>query len=61
MAPDSYRDGNTTADFQETKDNIGLFNLRRRLNLLYKNFELVTEQKDSIFTAVLQINLSSHV
>ena len=61
MAPDSYRDGNTTADFQETKDNIGLFNLRRRLNLLYKNFELVTEKKDSIFTAVLAINLSSHV
>ncbi len=51
----------STADYQETKDHIGLSNLRRRLSLLYKNFELVTEQKDSIFTAVLKINLSSHV
>lgn len=45
----------------ETKDNIGLSNLKRRLNLLYNNFELSTEQKDSVFTAVLTINLSSHV
>jgi hypothetical protein len=45
----------------EIKDNIGLSNLRRRLSLLYKEFDLVTEQKDSIFTAVLEINLSSHV
>ncbi len=61
MAPDSYRDGNSTSGYEETKDNIGLSNLRRRLDLLYKTFELVTEQKDSIFTAVLKINLSSHV
>jgi two-component system LytT family sensor kinase len=45
----------------EIKDNIGLSNLRRRLSLLYKEFDLLTEQKDSIFTAVLEINLSSHV
>ncbi|SRR5258706_2514733 len=51
----------STSDYKETKDHIGLSNLRRRLDLLYKNFELVTEQKDSIFTAVLTINLSSHV
>jgi two-component system, LytTR family, sensor kinase len=51
----------STTDYEQTKDNIGLSNLRRRLNLLYKDFELVTEQKDSIFTAVLTINLSSHV
>jgi hypothetical protein len=31
------------------------------LSLLYKEFDLLTEQKDSIFTAVLEINLSSHV
>jgi two-component system LytT family sensor kinase len=49
------------SDFKETKDNIGLSNLRRRLDLLYKNFELVVEQKDSVFTAVLKIDLSSHV
>jgi two-component system, LytTR family, sensor kinase len=51
----------STSDYQETKDNIGLSNLRRRLTLLYKSSELVTEQKNSIFTAVLKINLSSHV
>ena len=53
--------GNSTIDYEETKDNIGLSNLRRRLSLLYKNFELDTEQKDSVFTAMLTINLSSHV
>ena len=53
--------GNSTLDYEETKDHIGLSNLRRRLTLLYKNFELVTEQKDSIFTAELKINLSTHV
>lgn len=61
IAIGSYRDGNSTSNYGETKDNIGLSNLRRRLNLLYKNFELVTEQKDSVFTAVLTINLSSYV
>ena len=50
-----------TADYEETKDNIGLSNLRRRLELLYRNFSLITEQKDSVFTAVLKIDLSSHV
>jgi two-component system, LytTR family, sensor kinase len=45
----------------ESKGNIGLSNLRRRLELLYKDFELITEQKDSVFTAALKINLSSHV
>jgi sensor histidine kinase YesM len=49
------------ADYEETKDNIGLSNLRRRLDLLYKDFGLVIEQKDSMFTAALKINLSSHV
>ncbi|HMJ70133.1 MAG TPA: histidine kinase [Cyclobacteriaceae bacterium] len=49
------------SDYEETKDNIGLSNLKRRLDLLYKDFELGTEQKDSTFTAVLKINLASHV
>lgn len=48
-------------DDPEIKDNIGLSNLRRRLQLLYKDFDLITEQKDSAFTAELKINLSSHV
>ncbi len=45
----------------ERKNSIGLSNLRRRLELLYKNFELLTELKDSVFTAELRIDLSSHV
>ncbi|MFZ6014069.1 MAG: sensor histidine kinase [Bacteroidota bacterium] len=53
--------GNATTDYEETKDNIGLSNLKRRLDLLYSDFVLLTEQKDSIFTAELKINLSSHV
>jgi two-component system, LytTR family, sensor kinase len=53
--------GNASTDYSETKDNIGLSNLKRRLSLLYKEFDLVTQQRDSIFTAVLKINLSSHV
>ena len=50
-----------TPDGEKSKENIGLPNLRRRLKLLYKEFDLFTGQKDSIFTAVLQINLSSYV
>ncbi len=46
---------------QEVKDNIGLSNLRRRLQLLYGDFELITEQNKSVFTAKLTINLLSHV
>ena len=45
----------------DTKNHIGLANLRRRLELLYKDFELVAGQRDSVFTVVLKINLSSHV
>lgn len=53
--------GYSGSDYQEPKNNIGLSNLKRRLDLLYKDYELVTEQKDSTFTALLKINLSSHV
>jgi hypothetical protein len=49
------------ADSTELKNNIGLSNLRRRLELLYKDSELVTGQKDSIFNATLKIDLSSNV
>lgn len=59
--PTPIATGNSTPDDKETKDNIGLSNLRRRLDLLYKIFELNTEQEDSMFTAELKINLSSHV
>lgn len=43
------------------KENIGLANLRRQLELLYKDYELRVQQDASIFTASLKINLSSHV
>ncbi|MBC7851739.1 MAG: histidine kinase [Chitinophagaceae bacterium] len=43
------------------KENIGLSNLRRQLQLLYTDFELLIERKQGIFIATLKINLSSHV
>jgi len=43
------------------KENIGLSNLRRQLELLYKDFSLDIQQGDTVFTATLKINLASHV
>jgi len=43
------------------KENIGLSNLRRQLELLYTDYDLSVQQLDSVFTAVLKINLASHV
>jgi sensor histidine kinase YesM len=43
------------------KENIGLSNLRRQLELLYKEYNLSVQQKDTVFTATLKINLASHV
>ena len=43
------------------KENIGLSNLRRQLELLYKDFNLSVEQGPYVFTATLKINLASHV
>jgi sensor histidine kinase YesM len=43
------------------KENIGLKNLRRQLELLYKEYDLSIRQADSSFTATLKINLASHV
>ena len=43
------------------KENIGLSNLRRQLELLYSDYSLSAQQKDSVFTATLKINLGSHV
>jgi len=42
------------------KENIGLSNLRRQLELLYKDFNLSVTQESSVFAATLKINLSSH-
>jgi len=43
------------------KENIGLSNLRRQLELLYKDYDLSVHQNESAFTAALTINLGSHV
>ncbi len=43
------------------KENIGLSNLRRQLELLYKDYTVSLEQKPAEFSALLKINLASHV
>lgn len=43
------------------KENIGLSNLRRQLELLYKQYDLNIDQNGTVFNATLRINLSSHV
>lgn len=49
------------SDERTVKENIGLSNLRRQLELQYKEYDLSVQQGDSIFTAILKINLASHV
>ncbi len=46
---------------KNVKENIGLSNLRRQLELLYTDYSLTVHQDESMFTAVLKINLASHV
>jgi len=46
---------------KNVKENIGLSNLRRQLELLYKEYDLVVHQDLSVFIATLKINLASHV
>jgi two-component system, LytTR family, sensor kinase len=43
------------------RENIGLSNLRRQLELLFRDYELKTQQGEGFFTATLTINLASHV
>jgi LytS/YehU family sensor histidine kinase len=55
---------NSADDFsgeQNVKENIGLFNLRRQMELLYTDYSLSAQQQSSVFTATLHINLASHV
>jgi two-component system LytT family sensor kinase len=42
------------------KENIGLSNLRRQLELLYTDYDLSVQQSESVFTTTLKINLASH-
>ena len=46
---------------KSVKENIGLSNLRRQLELLYKHYDLTVRQNGSVFNATLKINLASHV
>ncbi len=50
-----------TVEDRTIKENIGLSNLRRQLELLFKDYQLTVQQGDAVFTAILQINLGSHV
>ena len=46
---------------KSVKENIGLSNLRRQLELLYTDYNLSVQQVETVFTAILKINLASHV
>ncbi|MBS1495304.1 MAG: histidine kinase [Bacteroidetes bacterium] len=50
----------TTAT-QEVKENIGLSNLRKQLELLYKEYDLSVGKENATFTSTLRINLTSNV
>ena len=43
------------------KENIGLTNLRRQLELLYTEYELTAQQEKATFITILKINLASNV
>lgn len=45
---------------ESVKENIGLANLRRQLELLYTDYKLTVEQGESVFTTILNINLNSN-
>jgi len=55
---------NSTGEWAEEgklKENIGLSNLRRQLELLYTDYGLSVVWQENVFTATLHINLGSHV
>ncbi len=55
---------NSTEELSEegyVKNNIGLSNLKRQLELLYTDYNLSVQQGESEFTVKLKINLASHV
>ncbi|MBO9730679.1 MAG: histidine kinase [Chitinophaga sp.] len=49
------------ASGQPIKENIGLANLRRQLQLMYTDYQLNIVPGDFVFTATLKINLAHHV
>jgi LytS/YehU family sensor histidine kinase len=50
----------TNAAEGNVKENIGLSNLRRQLELLYTDYQLSLQKENAHFTATLKINLASH-
>jgi LytS/YehU family sensor histidine kinase len=46
---------------KEVRENIGLSNLRRQLELLYTDYQLSVQCQENVFTVTLTINLASHV
>jgi LytS/YehU family sensor histidine kinase len=58
VVKNSSEAGSSAAD---VKENIGLSNLRRQLQLLFKEYDLSVQQSTSVFIATLKINLASHV
>jgi LytS/YehU family sensor histidine kinase len=46
---------------QQVKESIGLSNLRRQLELLFKDYDLSAQYREAVFIATLKINLASHV
>ena len=55
------RNSTETSGEASVKENIGLSNLRRQLELLYKDYNFSVHQGKADFTATLKINLASHV
>jgi two-component system, LytTR family, sensor kinase len=51
----------TVSADDHVKENIGLANLRRQLELLYTDYNLSLQQRPGVFVAALKINMSSHV
>lgn len=51
----------SSVEAEPVKENIGLSNLRRQLELLYKDYRLSVLQGQDVFTANLSINLATHV
>jgi two-component system, LytTR family, sensor kinase len=51
----------TAPSAEGVKENIGLSNLRRQLELLYHEYDLSARQEGFVFVATLKINLGSHV
>ena len=51
----------TSPEQQQVKENIGLSNLRRQLELLYSDYSLSVKPGQDDFTAKLEINLASRV